>query len=83
MWFTPLLLGGGASSGTLTAGTAFQSDAFQNNAFQIDVVAILATIAFTLDDVSVSMSATNSSAPVTGYIETLIVLRTFTDRKRF
>lgn len=42
-----------------------------------------ATIAFTLDDVNVAITAVNSNGPpVTGYVETLIVLRTFTDRKR-
>lgn len=47
-----------------------------------EVVAITATIDFTLDDINVAMIATNAP-PITGYLETLIVLRTFTDRKRF
>jgi len=48
-----------------------------------EAVAITGTIDFLLDDVDVAMIATNTpSPPITGYLETLIVLRTFTDRKR-
>ena len=41
-----------------------------------------ATIAFTLDDIGVLMSATNSSGPPTpGLLQTLIEIRSFTERR--
>jgi len=48
-----------------------------------EAAAITGTIDFLLDDINVVMIATNTPAPpITGFLETLIVLRTFTDRKR-
>ena len=80
MWFTPLLLGGGAAATGVTATLAVVLDGIS---FDGAIVSgHNATIAFTLDDIDVLMSATNSSGPPTpGLLQTLIEIRSFTERR--
>ena len=66
----------------ITANIAFTLDGVLYNSAIVSGHS--ATIAFALDDISVNITAVNSNpGPITGYVETLLVLRTFTDRKRF
>jgi hypothetical protein len=67
---------------SITANIAFTLDGVLYNSAIVSGHS--ATIAFALDDISVNITAVNSNpGPITGYVETLLVLRTFTDRKRF
>jgi len=69
-----------AKTGGLTATLAVTLDGIS---FDGAIVSgHIATIAFTLDDISVLMSATNSSGPPTpGLLQTLIEIRSFTERR--
>ena len=80
MWFTPLLLGGGAAATGVTATLAVVLDGISFDGAIVSGHNV--TIAFALDGINVAMTAINSGPPPTpGFVQTLIEIRSFTERR--